>query len=86
MNIMADRETVVSSINKFISQQTLENAVTLLEYLCELKEVNKDEAIKAVIANPVLLSMVMPNVLTELEIAFNIIRITDKNNTLITVF
>lgn len=83
---MVDRETVVSDINKFISQQTLENAVTLLEYLCELKEVNKEEAIKAVVANPMILSTVMPNVLLELERTLNINSVTDKNNILITVF
>ena len=86
MNIMADRETVVSDINKFISQQTLENAVVLLEHLCEVKEINKDETIKAVIANPMVLSMIMPNVLIELERTLKINRITDKNNILITVF
>ena len=44
------------------------------------------ETIKAVIANPMVLSTIMPNVLIELEQALKINRITDKNNILITVF
>ena len=85
MSIMVDRETVVSAINKFISQQTFENAVILLEYLCELKQVSKDETVMAVTENHTTFTIIIPFILEELERTLKIHRIT-KNNTLITVF
>ena len=84
---MADREQVVTAINKFIHQNSLENAIVLVEYLCEVNEVpNKEETVKAVAVNPVIISLILEQILQELEIKLNICRIVDKNNKLISVF
>ena len=86
MSIMVDKETCVEAINKFIATKSINDAAVLLEYLCEIKDLpNKEEALKT-LSNPVLISMFMPRILEELEIAFNLVRLTDKNNTLILVY
>lgn len=83
---MVDKETCVEAINKFIATKSINDAAVLLEYLCEIKDLpNKEEALKT-LSNPVLISMFMPRILEELEIAFNLVRLTDKNNTLILVY
>ena len=89
MNIMVDRETVVSTINKFIQKNNLEDIVTLFDYLCEIKEIpNKDreQAVKAVTVNPLIISLISNRTLEDLEIHFHICRVTDKNHKIISVF
>ena len=87
MSIMVEREQVVTAINKFIHQNSLENAIVLVEYLCEVNEVpNKEETVKAVTVNPVIISLILEQVLEEFETKLNICRIVDKNNKLISVF
>lgn len=87
MSIMVDREQVVTAINKFIHQNTLENAIILVEYLCEINEVsNKEETVKAVTVNPMIISLIIEQTLQELETKLNICRIVDKYNKLISVF
>lgn len=83
---MVDKETCVKGINKFIATKSIEDAVVLLEYLCDIKDLpNKEEALNA-LSNPALISMFMPRILEELERAFNLVRLTDRNNTLILVY
>lgn len=87
MSIMVDRDTVVDTINKFIVHRKIEDINTLFDYLCEVKQIpNKDESVKAVTGNPVIVSFIASKILEELEIHFNIYRVTDKNNQLISVF
>lgn len=87
MNIMVDRDTVIDTINKFIAYRQIEDIITLFDYLCEVKQIpNKDESVKAVTGNPVIVSFIANKILEELEIHFNIYRVTDKNNQLISVF
>ena len=84
---MVDKEKVVSAINSFITSHYLETAITLIEYLAELNEVqNKDVVVKAVTANPAIISLILEQVLEELETKLNICRVVDKNNNLILVF
>ena len=87
MSIMADKDTVVSAINKFIAYRRLEDVITLFDYLCEAKQIpNKDDAVKAVTANPIILHLIAEETLKSLETHYNITRVTDKNNQLISVF
>lgn len=86
MNIMVSKEDCIAAINKFIRSKNINDAVVLLEYLCEIKDLpNKQEALNA-LNNPALISMFMPRILEELEIEFNLTRLTDINNNLILVF
>lgn len=83
---MVSKEDCIDTINKFIKSNNINDAVILLEYLCDIKDLeNREEAIKT-LSNPALLSMLMPRILQELEIEFNLIRLTDRNNNLILVF
>ena len=87
MNIMVDKETVVSAINKFIKSREMKDIITLFDYLCEVKQIpNKDEVVKAVTTNPVLMQFIVDRTLQDLEVHFGICRITDANNQLISVF
>lgn len=86
MNIMVSKEDCIATINKFIKSKNINDAVVLLEYLCEIKDLpNKQEALNA-LNNPALISMFMPRILEELEIEFNLTRLADRNNNLILVF
>ena len=87
MSIMVDKDTVVSAINKFIASRRVEDMATLFEYLCEVKQIpNKDEAVKAVTGNSMILTLVADRVLQDLETHFGIRRVTDSHNQIITVF
>lgn len=84
---MVDKETCVRDINKFIQSKNINDAVVLLEYLCEIKETpNKGEAINQLISNPMLLSVLLPQTIEELERHFNLVRLSDKNNNIISVY
>ena len=86
MSIMVDKETCVEAINKFIKSKSIKDAVILLNYLCEIKDLpNKEEAINT-LNNPALISMLIPQILDELEKHFNLVRVTDKNNTVLLVY
>ena len=86
MNIMVSKEDCVAAINKFIRSKSINDAVVLLEYLCDIKDLeNREEAIKT-LNNPALISMFIPRILEKLEIEFNLTRLTDINNNLILVF
>lgn len=86
MNIMVSKEDCIAAINKFIRSKNINDAVVLLEYLCDIKDLeNREEAIKT-LSNPALISMLIPRILEELEIEFNLTRLTDGNNNLILVF
>ena len=83
---MVSKEDCIDTINKFIQSNSINDAVVLLEYLCDIKDLeNKEEALKA-LSNPALISMLIPRILEELEIEFNLTRLTDRNNNLILVF
>ena len=83
---MVSKEDCIATINKFIRSKSINDAVVLLEYLCEIKDLpNKQEALNA-LSNPALISMFMPRILEELEIKFNLVRVTDIDNNLILVF
>lgn len=83
---MVSKEDCIDAINKFIRSKNINDAVVLLEYLCDIKDLpNKQEALNA-LNNPALISMFMPRILEELEIEFNLTRLTDINNNLILVF
>lgn len=83
---MVSKEDCIITINKFIKSKSINDAVVLLEYLCDIKDLpNKQEALNA-LNNPALISMFMPRILEELEIKFNLVRVTDINNNLILVY
>ena len=86
---MVDRETVISTINEFIQKNNIEDITTLFDYLCEVKEIpNKDreQAVKAVTVNPLIISLISDRILEELETHFHICRVTDENYKIISVF
>ena len=86
MNIMVSKEDCIDAINKFIRSNSINDAVILLDYLCDIKDLeNKEEALKA-LSYPALISMLMPRILEELERELNLVRLTDRNNNLILVF
>lgn len=86
MNIMVSKEDCIDAINKFIRSKNINDAAVLLEYLCDIKDLeNKEETLNA-LNNPALISMFMPRILEELEIEFNLTRLVDRNNNLILVF
>ena len=86
MSIMVDKETCVKDINKFIRSKSLNDAVILLEHLCDIKDLsNKQEAINT-LNNPALISMLIPQIIEQLEIELKLVRLTDKNNILILVY
>lgn len=83
---MVSKEDCIDAINKFIRSKNINDAAVLLEYLCDIKDLeNKQEALNA-LNNPALISMFMPRILEELEIEFNLTRLVDRNNNLILVF
>lgn len=87
MNIMVSREECLSTINKFIKYSDINNAILLLNYLCDIKESKyKEEILNIVGGNIILLNSLVPNILEELERHFNLIRIIDKNYKLILVY
>ena len=84
---MVSREEAVSAINEFIQTNNLGIIGNLFEELCSHKQIpNKEEEIKAVSSNPMVLWSIQNLVLAEVETILNIYRITDKYNRLITVF
>lgn len=84
---MVNKEDCVKSINNFIQSPTQNNAMTLLNYLCEIKEVPDINNLINIINNNVFaLTTLIPNILEQLEKHFNLVRVTDKNNRLITVY
>lgn len=84
---MVDKETIVSTINKFFRTGDIALGVTLFSHLCEIKNPpNKEEGIKMITNNPVLISFIMENILVALETEFNLVRITDKLGRNIIVF
>lgn len=84
---MVDKETCIKDINKFIQSKSLNDAMVLLEHLCDIKELpNKDEAIKSLLSNPVILSSIISDVLKELEIEFKLTRLADQYNNPILVY
>ena len=84
---MVDKETIVSTINNFFRTGDIALGVTLFSHLCEIKNPpNKEEGIKMITNNPVLISFIMENVLVALETEFNLVRITDKLGRNIIVF
>ena len=87
MNIMVSKEECLSTINKFINCFDINDAILLLNYLCDIKESKyKEEILNTIGSNIVLLNSLIPNILEELERHFGLIRIIDKNNKLILVY
>lgn len=84
---MVNREECVATINHFIATKELNDVLTLFTYMCDIKNVSyKEEAIRAVSNNPTLLAMIIDALIEALSYELHINKVTDKNNTLITVF
>ena len=87
MNIMVSKEECLSTINKFIKDSDINDAILLLNYLCDIKESKyREEILNIVGGNTILLTSLIPNILEELERHFNLIRIIDKDYKLILVY
>ena len=83
---MVSKEDCIAAINKFIRSKSINDAVVLLEYLCDIKDLpNKQEALDT-LNNPALISMFIPIILEKLETEFSLVRVTDKNSNLILVY
>lgn len=86
---MVSKEECKDTINKFIKTGNVEYTLTLLDYLCQVKELpeeKKEVAIRTVALTFGVLDSILPDILEELERHFGLIRITDKNNNLILVY
>lgn len=86
---MVSKEECKDTINKFIKTNDGAYVVTLLDYLCQVKEFSEEkkaEAIRTIGLTFGVLSAILPNILEELERHFGLIRITDKNNNPILVY
>lgn len=87
MNIMVSKEECLSTINKFIKDSDINDAILLLNYLCDIKESKyREEILNIVGGNTILLTSLIPNILEELERHFSLIRIIDKDYKLILVY
>lgn len=86
MNIMVNKEDCIVAINKFIRSKSINDAVILLEYLCDIKDLPNKQEVLDTLNNPALISMFIPRILEELEIELNLVRVTDKNSNLILVY
>lgn len=86
---MVSKEECKYTINKFIKTEDAIYAVTLLDYLCRVKELSEEkkaEAMRTITHTFGVLTAILPDILEELERHFNLIRITDKNNNIIIVY
>jgi len=86
---MVSKEECKDTINNLFKTGDIKYTLTLLDYLCQVKELSEEEKKKAIITIGLtfgVLSAILPNILEELERHFGLIRITDKNNNLILVF
>ena len=83
---MVNKEDCIVAINKFIKSKSINDAVVLLEYLCDIKDLPNKQEVLDTLNNPALISMFMPIILEELEIEFSLVRVTDKNSNLILVY
>ena len=83
---MVSKEDCIVAINKFIRSKSINDAVVLLEYLCDIKDLPNKQEVLDTLNNPALISMFMPIILEKLEIELNLVRVTDKNSNLILVY
>ena len=86
---MVSKEECKDAINNFIKTGDVKYTLTLLDYLCQVKEFSEEkkaEAIRTIGLTFGILSSILPDILEELERHFGLIRITDKNNNLILVY
>ena len=83
---MVSREEAIDSINKFLETKSIDNAVILFKYLCDVKGMNEHPGLVQMCNNPALLSMYIGQTIEELMVALKINKITDKYNNLIIVF
>jgi len=84
---MAEKETIINDINKFIQSKKVNDFMILFNHLCDLRELrDRASVIELISSNPILLSSIINPTLVLLEQEYKINRITDKNNILITVF
>lgn len=83
---MVSKDECVNAINNFIKSKNVKDVIVLLEYLCEIKQLdNIEESIKIILSSPVL-PMIIPYILEALERELNIVRVCDRYNTLILVY
>lgn len=84
---MIDRENVIDAINTFIDDKSLTNAIILLEILCDQKKAkNKNKLLAVAISNPTIVTVIINDILIELQKEFQINKIIDSTNNLIMVF
>ena len=86
---MVSKEECKDAINNLFKTGDVKYTLTLLDYLCQVKEFSEEkkaEAIRTISLTFGVLSSILPDILEELEKHFNLIRITDKNNNLILVY
>ena len=86
---MVSKEECKDAINNFIKTGDIEYTLTLLDYLCQVKELSEEkkaEAIRTIGLTFGVLSAILPDILEELERHFGLNRVTDKNNNLILVY
>ena len=87
MSIMAEREEVVSTINKFIKNKDINTAITLFNFLCDIKNPhNREYLINAISNNHMIMMFITEPTIEELKNVLEINTVTDKNNNTITVF
>lgn len=84
---MVSKEECITTINRFLKNQRLDDAVILFKYLCDIKEItNRDSEINMIISNLVLMQLIIPLTIEKLEAHFNLIRVSDKSGNPIIVF
>ena len=84
---MVEREEVVSTINKFIKEKDLNTAITLFNFLCDIKNPsNKEFLMNTVINNSVILLHIITPTIEELKNVLEINTVTDRYNNTITVY
>ena len=81
-----DRQEIVNTINIFIKNPILSNAMEIAEIFANIKGKDGIIFLQIVNDNPSILQIVIDEIIKQLEIEYKINRVQNKNNQLILVY
>ena len=81
-----DRQEIVNTINIFIKNPILSNAMKIVEIFANIKSKDGIIFLQIVNDNPSILQIVIDEIIKQLEIEYKINRVQNKNNQLILVY
>ena len=83
---ITDRQEIVNTINIFIKNPILSNAMKIAEIFANIKDKDGIIFLQIVNDNPSILQIVIDEIIKQLEIEYKINRVQNKNNQLILVY